>query len=126
MDENESLDATRATTVGELMDMAAELNVAFEAKLGKKPASGFNVEINNFSPQRVRIWGGYESFAPGSGGPVVSSTEYLGRTPQEVFECAMAKIHAYKVTSNEDKIATLEAEIAKLRGTLPTTEGKDT
>ena len=113
MTEKTPLEITRATTLGELMDMRAELNARFAEKLGREPAAGFNIEINNNYPDDVRIWGGYESFDAGYGA-VVPSTDYMGDTPQEAFNLACEKIDAYHVTGNSEKIAALKAQIEEL------------
>ena len=107
------LEETRSVTIGQIMDMREALDVAFAEKIGAEPASGFNVEINSNCPERVRIWGGYESFGSGFGA-CVPSTEFSGSTPKEVFEYAMAKISAYEVPTKEDKIKLLREQIEAL------------
>lgn len=110
------LEETRMVTVGELMDMIDKLNAAFAEKLGKEPASGFNAEIKGISPDRVVIWGGYESFGVGSPGAVVSSPDCYGSTPNESFDYVMSAINNYHVPTKGDKIKALKAQIADLEG----------
>lgn len=112
-EERDALAETRAVTVGELMDMRAALDAQFAAKLGKGPDSGFNVEISYNYPERVKIWGGYESFDSGFGA-CVSSADWSGSTPQESFEYAVSKIAAYEVQTKEDKIKKLREQIEAL------------
>lgn len=103
----------RMTTVGELMDMREELDVAFAERLGKAPDSGFNIEIKSISPDRVNIWGGYESFDSNTGA-VVGSMDYGARTPSEAFNYAMSKINSYHVLTKEDRIKALQDELDEL------------
>lgn len=107
------IDETRATTVGELIDMIDTLNAAFTDKLGKEPAGGFNVEIKSVWGDRVIIWGGYESFSNGYAA-VVNSTDCMVDTPKEAFEYAMNKIEEYYVPTKEERIKALQDELDEL------------
>jgi len=111
--DRKALETTRAMTVGELMDMRAELDARFAEKLGREPAAGFHIEISGHYPDRVKLWGGYESFGSGFSA-VVPSTDYMGETPQEAFSLACEKIDAFKVPTKSDKIAALKEQIAEL------------
>lgn len=110
---NDALKETRETTVGELMDMIAELNAAFAEKIGKEPEVGFEVEINSYHPEQLSIYGGYEKLDAGFGAVLHS---YDGRhdTPKEAFHYVMQKINEYKLNTKADKIKALREQIAEL------------
>lgn len=107
------LEEVRMVTVGALIDMIEKLNAAFAEKLGKEPASGFNVEIKSVNGNSVSIWGGYESF-DGGFKAVVPSTAYMGETPEEAFNLAMSKIASYYVPTKQERIKALQDELAEL------------
>lgn len=108
-----ALQETRATTIGELMDMRAALDAAFAEKLGKEPASGFSIDISCNYPDRIRIYGGYVCFKDVSGA-VVESTDWTGLTPKEVFDSCMKKIGDLHVETKEEKIQKLRNQISHL------------
>ena len=99
-------------TLGELLAMRDDLNARLQEKLGRKPDSGFAIEVSSFS-DKLSFCGAFPDLRPGGGGAVVYGHE-LRETPIEAYNHAIEAIENFKAPSKQDKIDELKKQIEEL------------